>query len=48
MITGWEEMGDEEAEFAVKEGLKVRLEEQENEIDDKAVFDDALKSVENE
>jgi len=48
MITGWEEMEDKEIKMVIEEGLKVHLEEQENEIDDKAVFDDALKSVENE
>jgi thiosulfate reductase cytochrome b subunit len=50
MLSGWEEMSDEEAEYAIKEGLSVKIEEQEKEIDEnsKEVLLDSLQEIEKE
>ena len=52
MVSGWEEMSDEEAQFAIEEGLKVRIMEQEKEIQDvpgkKKLLNKALEDIEKE
>ncbi len=51
MLSGWEEMGDKEAEYAIKEGLSVRIKEQEKEVEQpyaKKLLANALQQVEEE
>ena len=50
MLSGWEEMSDEEAEYAIEEGLTVRIKEQEKEVEHnpytQKLLADALQQVE--
>jgi len=49
MITGWEEMSDEDAKYAIEEGLQVKLAEMQTELssaDKTELLDTALKHVE--
>ncbi len=49
MITGWEEMSDEDAKYAIEEGLKVKLDEMAHDLnsgDKNELLDNALKHVE--
>ena len=49
MITGWEEMSDEDAKYAIEEGLQVKLNEMKSELSSQykdELLDSALKHVE--
>ena len=49
MVTGWEEMSDEDAKYAIEEGLQVKLNEMAHDLssgDKEELLDNALKHVE--
>ena len=43
MVTGWEEMSDEDAKYAVEEGLQVKLDEMKHELSSSESIDELLE-----